>query len=128
MATAPPVVGVPPIQLHLDQQQQPPPPPPQPPQPQPQPPQAVAPTPAPPPGQQPPSSPRLLCSHGLSQFERVHSVPAGLVHIPSPTTQRRCLYHAAKGGDVEELRAMLASGLNPDAPDQATPMSIIPTA
>ena len=77
---------------------------------------------------QSPRSPRLTLAHGLSQFERVHSVPAGLVHIPSPTTQRRCLYHAAKSGDVEELRSMLAAGLCPDAADQATPLPAIPTA
>ena len=77
---------------------------------------------------QPPRSPRLTLSHGLSQFERVHSVPAGLVHIPSPTTQRRCLYHAVKSGDIDELRTMLDSGLLPDAPDQATPVPAIPTA
>eukprot|EP01043_Picozoa_sp_COSAG02_P049430 COSAG02_NODE_4963_length_4776_cov_2.041052_3_plen_235_part_00 len=81
-----------------------------------------------PPSLQPPSSPRLTLAHGLSQFERVHSVPAGLVHIPSPTTQRRCLYHAAKSGDIDELRSMLDAGLRPDAPDQATPVPAIATA
>lgn len=119
MATAPSMVGVPPIQIEQQYQA------PQPPQQQ----QPAAPTPAPSPERLPPSSPRrLLCEHGLSQFERVHSVPAGLVHIPNPTTQRRCLYHAVKGGNLEELRAMLASGLSPDAPEQATPMPMIPTA
>lgn len=77
---------------------------------------------------QPPRSPRLKLAHGLSQFERVHSVPSGLVHIPSPTTQRRCLYHAAKSGDIDELRSMLDAGARPDAPDQATPLPPIPTA
>lgn len=77
---------------------------------------------------QPPRSPRLTLAHGLSQFERVHSVPAGLVHIPSPTTQRRCLYHAVKSGDIDELRTMIDAGLRPDAPDQATPVPAIATA
>ena len=77
---------------------------------------------------QPPRSPRLTLAHGLSQFERVHSVPAGLVHIPSPNTQRRCLYHAVKSGDIDELRTMLDAGLRPDAPDQATPVPAIATA
>ena len=73
------------------------------------------------------ASPRLVLQHGLGQFERVHALPAGLVHMPQPAAAVRCLYHAAKAGAVDEVREMLAAGVRPDAADQMTPMTLIPT-
>ena len=70
----------------------------------------------------------MIAPHGLAPQKRCASVPAGLVHIPHPRQDTaRKLYQAVKGDSLDELAAMLDSGVNPDDPSQCTPSGSIPT-